>query len=66
MSEARECLVKETGGLVNDLVNDTISRNAAIDAVSKACEECRGTFARCEEYLLALPSAGSEIVRCKD
>lgn len=36
---------------------DTIYRQSAIEAVSEACEECRGTFARCEEKLQALPSA---------
>ena len=44
--------------------SDLISRQAAIDAVSKACEEFRGTFARCEEKLLALPSEQPEIIRC--
>lgn len=44
-------------------MSDTINRQAAIDVVSKACEECRGIFARCEEYLLALPSAEPEISR---
>lgn len=39
---------------------DLIDRQAAIDAVSKACEECRGTFGRCKENLLALPSAEPE------
>ena len=39
MSEARECLVKETGGLVNDLVNDTISRQAAIRLVHSVLYE---------------------------
>ena len=35
---------------------DLISRQAAIDAVSEACEEWRGIFARCKEKLLSLPS----------
>ena len=39
MSEAKECLVKETGGLVNDLVNDTISRQAAIRLVHSVLYE---------------------------
>ena len=38
-------------------MDELISRQAAIDAASQACEECRGTFARCKEKLLALPSA---------
>ena len=47
-------------------MDELISRQAAIDAVSKACEEWRGIFARCEEKLLALPPAQPDIVRCKD
>lgn len=41
-------------------MQDLISRAAAVDEVSKACEELRGVFARCEEKLLALPSAQPE------
>ena len=37
--------------------DDTISRQAAIDAVSRGCQELRGVFARCEKNLNALPSA---------
>lgn len=37
-----------------------IYRQAAIDAVSKGCEELRGTFGRCKEKLLSLPSAQPE------
>ena len=48
------------------LGTDCISRQAAIDAVSKACEEWRGIFARCEEKLLALPSAQPDIIRCRN
>lgn len=33
----------------------------AINAVDYACEELRGVFGRCEEKLLALPSAQPEI-----
>lgn len=36
---------------------DTISRAAAIDAVSEGCEEWRGIFKRCEKNLLELPPA---------
>lgn len=46
--------------------DDTVSRRAAIDAVSEACFELRGIFKECEERLLALPSAQPEIIRCKD
>ena len=42
------------------MTNDYISRQAAIEAVSQACEELRGVFVRCEEKLLALPSAQPE------
>lgn len=43
-----------------------IDRRAAIDAVSEACEELRGTFARCKEKLLSLPSAQPETCKgCK-
>lgn len=40
--------------------DDTISRAAAIDAVSDACFELRGVFGRCEDALKALPSAQLE------
>lgn len=39
---------------------DTIYRQDAIDAVSKGCQEWRGIFGRCEENILALPSAQTE------
>lgn len=42
-------------------MDDLISRQAAIDAVSKACEECRGIFARCEEKLQVLPSVQPDL-----
>lgn len=66
---ADECTVYETGKRkavrrlsdVSDTnVGDTISRQAAIDAVSEACFELRGIFKECEERLLALPSAQPE------
>lgn len=41
-------------------MSDLISRQAAIDAVSKGCQELRGVFSRCEENILALPSAQPE------
>lgn len=44
----------------NQLATDTISRQAAIDAVSEACFELRGIFKECEERLLALPFARPE------
>lgn len=48
------------------MINDVISRQAAIDAVSKGCQEWRGIFGRCEENLLALPSAQPEIIQCEN
>lgn len=44
-------------------MNDTISRRAAIDAVSKGCEELRGVFGRCEDALKALPSAQQKALK---
>lgn len=38
-------------------MDDLISRQSAIDAVSHACFELRGVFGRCEDALKALPSA---------
>lgn len=38
-------------------MDSTISRQAAIDAVSRGCQELRGIFAECEKNLNALPSA---------
>lgn len=52
--------------LQNTNVSDTVSRQAAIDAVSKACFELRGVFGRCEDALKALPSAEPKIIHCKD
>ena len=46
--------------------NDLISRQAAIDAVSRGCQEFRGIFAECEKNLNELPPAQPEIIRCKD
>lgn len=47
-------------------MKDPIERQAAIEAVSKGCQECRGIFGMCEENILALPSAQPEIIRCRD
>ena len=41
-------------------MGDLISRQAAIDAVSRGCEEFRGIFAECEKNLNELPSAEPE------
>ena len=43
---------------------ELIDRQAAIDSISKGCQELRGVFARCEENIEALPSV--ELVQCKD
>lgn len=40
----------------------TISRQAAIDAVSRGCQEFRGIFAECEKNLNELPSAQPELI----
>ena len=42
-------------------MNDLISRQAALEAVSYECGELRGVFERIEERLLALPSAQPSI-----
>ena len=72
---ADECTVYETGKRkavrrlsdVSDTnVGDTISRQAAIDAVSEACFELRGIFKECEERLLALPSAQPDYYNISD
>lgn len=41
-------------------MKDLIERQAAIEAVSKGCQEWRGIFGMCEENILALPSAQPE------
>ena len=47
-------------------MTDLIDRQAAIDAVSRGCQEFRGIFTECEKNLNELPSAQPEIIRCKD
>ena len=37
------------------MTNDIISRRAAIEAVSRGCQEFRGIFAECEKNLNELP-----------
>ena len=41
-------------------MSDLISRQAAIDAVSRGCQEFRGIFAECEKNLNELPPAQPE------
>ena len=48
----KDNLVKESGGLVKDLVNDCISRQAAIETVRKA-----KSIGQAHRMLLQLPSA---------
>lgn len=62
-----EHLVKKTGNLVNGLVNDCISRQAAIDAVHKEFDEClvwdesgKHTADEVERVLTDVPSAQPE------
>ena len=57
--------------LATDLQSDTISRQAAIDALIKADYEFTGILSeprarRFEQTINALPSAQPEIIRCKD
>lgn len=41
-------------------MDDLISRQSAIDAVRKGCQEWLGIFQRCEENIKALPSTQPE------
>ena len=41
-------------------MNDSISKQAAIDAVSRGCQEFRGIFAECEKNLNELPPVQPE------
>ena len=43
-------------------MSDLILRQAAIDAVSRGCEEFREIFAECEKNLNELPSAQQELL----
>ena len=63
-----EHLVKESGDLVKDLVNDCISRQDAIDALTEYGNG-RAVFISVGEAVIRieqLPSAQPEIIRCKD
>ena len=57
----KDDLVNKSGDLVNDLVNDTISRAAAIEAMRKAKDKSEA-----HRMLMQLPSAQPEIIHCKD
>lgn len=45
---------------------DCVSRQAAIEEVSKGCEEFRGVFKRCKDNLSSLPSAQPETCKYWD
>ena len=55
-----EKIVKDSQGLVNDLVNDTISRQAAVDIVRFECGEWEGLAKTIVKRLGQLPSVQSE------
>ena len=63
-------LVNKSGDLVNDLVNDTISRAAALDALDKRFDsipmEQTTEILLLRKDLRKLPSAQPEIIHCKD
>ena len=65
-----EKIVKDSQGLAKDLVNDCISRQAAIDALDKRFDsipmEQTTEILQLRKDLRELPSAQSEIIRCKD
>ena len=55
----------------NNMLNDLISRQAAIDAAVEAADEWDGGYSRSREEIITLklrmlPSAQPEIIRCKD
>ena len=64
--DAPDNLVKDSQGLAKELVNDTISRKAAIDIVEFECGEWSGLAKTIAEEIKQLPSAQPEIVMCKD
>lgn len=53
-------LVRQAFEKLPEHCEDTISRRAAIDAVSRGCYELRGVFAECEKNLNELPSVQPE------
>ena len=64
-----EKIVKDSQGLAKDLVNDCISRKAAIDAMEQAKEQYfdrRVIIGKMQNVVSNLPSAQPEIIRCKD
>ena len=69
-----EKIVKDSQCLVNDLANDCISREAAIDALDGEieitgrtnAEAVKGYVRLVKDRLERLPSAQPEIIHCKD
>ena len=63
-----EHLVKESGGLVKDLVNDTISRQMAVKEAKELYDmgDCYCDRESMIGMLNSLPSAQPEIIQCKD
>lgn len=55
-----EKIVKDRQGLVKDLVNDTISRQGAIDIVRHECGEWKGLAKEIVKQLNGLPTAQPE------
>ena len=61
-----EKIVKDSQGLAKELVNDCISRRAAIDIVRFECGEWEGLAKTIIKRFEQLPSAQPEIIRCRD
>ena len=59
-----EDLIENAPTIASEPCEDAVSRQAAIDAVSNGCQEWRGIFGRCEENILALPTAQPENIKC--
>lgn len=53
--ECFKALVMAIKALEQEPCEDAISREAALQAVSKGCQEWRGIYGRCEEFINALP-----------
>ena len=63
-----EKIVKDSQGLAKDLVNDTISRQAAIDEITEygSGNTTYMSVAELKRRIEQLPSAQPDIIRCKD
>ena len=62
----KQNLVKESGGLVQDLVKDCISRQAAIDIVRNRVKRFTTACVLAVTDIEKLPSAQPEIIRCTE